>query len=136
MNEWRPGIEYQQLKGMSAMRRARLGIVWNTAFLASLFLGVALWLARGQAFMDSLWAALVMASAFISSMPTGAYMAGYEVRLKQEARAGYATARGRSIDLVEVDWMSSQVIRLAGEPRLSREEYTRRVALVRGVLDP
>lgn len=40
MTGWRPGIRYQQIKGLNAIRRAQLKFAWNAAFLTSLFLGV------------------------------------------------------------------------------------------------
>jgi hypothetical protein len=133
MSTWHPDIEFRQLKGVGAARYARPGLIWGAAFLAFLFIGLMCGLIFGQSFMDSPWSLLVIVPTLISGTTMGGYSAGYEVRLKQEARAGYTTVYGRSVDLVEVDWLSGRVIRLAGEPRLSREEHSRRVGLVRRV---
>ncbi|WP_282947683.1 hypothetical protein [Cellulomonas endometrii] len=117
MSTWHAGIEFEQLKGVSAACYSRPGFIWAASFLAFLLIGVICGLIFDESFVDSPLSLLVIVPALISGTAMGGYSAGYEVRLKQEARAGYATVYGRSVDLVEVDWLSSRVIRLASEPR-------------------
>lgn len=132
MTEWRPDIEFQQLKGRSAARHSIRGLVLSRIAFPLFLATVALGLIFREALMDSPLVLLLIVPLLVTAPMAHWHIGMFRARREKEAKAGYATAPDQSIDLVEVDWVSSRVIRLAGEPRLDRDEYERRVRLVRG----
>lgn len=132
MTEWRPDIEFQQLKGKSAGRQSRRTVIWSRVMTSLLIAGAALWAILRGALADSPWVFLLIIAFAVSVSVSRSFNWMYDIRRHKEKRAGYTTLRDQSIDLIEVDWVSSRVIRLPGEPRLDRDEHERRIRLVRG----
>lgn len=53
-----------------------------------------------------------------------------QVKKHREARAGYTTVMNERPDLEQIDPRTGWVVRLAGEPFLSRQEHLRRITLI------
>jgi hypothetical protein len=53
------------------------------------------------------------------------------IRKRREVRAGYTTVANQYREVEQIDPKTGRIVRLAGEELLTRDEYLRRVALIR-----
>ena len=139
MTEWSPDIPRQTVRGTSARILASNGLVAACVVVTScvLFLiGFLIGFLTGPAVPVQEYEGPQILNILLIPMVLSAFHGivssiRYDRRVKQEARMGYTTCYLQPAELDEVDWKTGRVIRLASEPRLSREEFRARVAAVR-----
>lgn len=131
---WRPDLDArdQLLSGKSAWSLYRLleGGVWvGGALLLLLIVGVIL---QWDGPVPDLFFAAIMLILLLDAV---AYVPVVYVRLlarkKNEVRAGYTTVTNEFPQVGQVDPQTGRIVRVAGEDCLMRQEYLRRIVLIR-----
>lgn len=128
--EWRPDLAGEMRSGKSAWEWTgyALWAVWPTlVLLAIVMIGM---LVTGKGYAEAPVLTVVMGM-FLASV---AYLlfAGFraQVRRSEEKRAGCTTATNEFPHLPQIDPRTKRIVRLAGEPLLSREQYQDRIRLI------
>lgn len=128
---WSPGIKHEMVPGRPAL-------FWSRAFrwIRYVWLGSILWIAwlfvrlYGEP-ASPLFIGLIF---LLGASVIGMRVIGdgpWKRRKDAELTAGYSTVLGGELGVDFVDAKTSRVIRLAGEPPISRDEYRSRLAAIR-----
>jgi hypothetical protein len=130
VEEWSVDLRQDTLPGKSAWAIAGLitrGVGPAIALLVALFAGM---LITGQVYLES---PVLLVLAILSAV-SGSYIVFTGIWLgfkrAEEKRAGYTTLANEFPHLPQIDPRTKRVVRLAGEPLLSREQYQERIRLI------
>lgn len=134
VENWRPDIRVELVKGASAKRWAQ----WMTVFalsglilLAILFTGMAL---SGSGYGESPFLVAVVGLLVVDAISAlVAFLGTLRVERRERLR-GYTSTR-EHLELLEVDISTGYAMRMPGEKPLSREERNRRVETIERVRD-
>ncbi|MDR7382217.1 hypothetical protein [Promicromonospora iranensis] len=119
------------VRGPSAF--ALLGwVLWGVGIgLVLLIVLVVGMLVRGTGYGGSPFSTVVMIAILLDAAFLNWVVIWVQAKKRREARAGYATVMNEKSGLEQVDSRTGRVIRLAGEPFLTRQEHLRRIGLIR-----
>lgn len=127
---WSPREARALVRGPSSF--ALLGwVLWGVGIgLSLLAVLVAGMLIRGSGYGGSPFLTVVMVMILLDAGFLNWVAIWVQVKKRREARAGYTTVMNERPDLEQIDPRTGRVVRLAGEPFLSRQEHLRRITLI------
>ena len=85
----------------------------------------------GDAFGDSAVFGLALVAILLLLAATGVVHTAAKIKEAREFYAGYTTVMRAHVGVDQIDPESGRVVRVAGEPFLTRDQYDSRLALVR-----
>lgn len=134
---WSPALDGRKrlLRGPSAkgmLPELEWGSNVGLILLAILVVGM---LVRGSGYGGSRILTVVMMLILLDVFYLGIVVVRMSVRKRREVRAGYTTVTNEFPRVDQIDPTTGRIIRLAGEETLDRDEYLRRMTLIREVID-
>lgn len=135
VGQWMPGAKVVMLPGASGFKLAKIEIGTLLALFPLLLVLVAGMAITGNGYGASPFLTLVMS--LIVCDVIGSFVASVlcNRKFRAEERAGYTTSTRRFNQVDEVDVDTGYVIRLAGEPSLTRDQYAKRVERIRAHIE-
>lgn len=130
---WRPAI-WPDYRVSRRSAKALFGsMTWlNRLVFALLAVLVGGMLLRGgQGYANSAVLTFVMLALVLDVVSIVVLVIVFESRKRRELRMGYTTVTNQYPQVDQIDPKSGQVVRLAGEDILTREEYLERIRLIR-----
>jgi hypothetical protein len=130
-NGLKVGDPVQMLRGYPATAIARLSARMAIFIAASIAMTVVLVVIFGDEFSGRPIFGFVVAVIVLLVVATGVVHTTGKVKEARELYSGYTTIMRAHRDMDQVDPDSGRVVRAAGEPFLTQDQYDSRIALVR-----
>jgi hypothetical protein len=130
VDQWVPGAKVTLLPGKTGNQLAKAEVVILLALFPLLAILVAGMAITGAGYASSPFLTLVMILVVCDVICSFVVSALCDRKLRAEARAGYTTSVRRFNDVAEVEVRTGYVIRAAGEPPLTRDQYADRAARI------
>ncbi|MCF4123107.1 hypothetical protein L1785_19225 [Antribacter sp. KLBMP9083] len=131
VDHWTPGTKVALLPGPTGLKLAKIemGIILALfPLLAILVAGMAI---AGEGYASSPFLTLIMVLVAGDIVSSSIASARCNRKLRAEVRAGYTTSARRFNEVDQVDVHTGYVIRVAGEPPLTRGQYDERAERIR-----
>lgn len=128
--EWRPDLVGEMRSGKSAWEWTgySLWAVWPGLLLLAIVMIGMLITGKGYGEVQFLTVVMGMFLATVAYAVVTGFIA--QMRRSEEKRAGYTTTTNEFPHLPQIDPRTKRIVRLAGEPLLSREQYQDRIRLI------
>jgi hypothetical protein len=126
VDQWVPGMKVALLPGKTGNQLARAEVAIILALFPLLVILAAGMAITQDGYASSPFLTLVMILIVCNVLSSSVVSALCNRRLRAEARAGYTTSVRRFTEVAEVDFRTGYVIRAAGEPPLTRDQYADR----------
>lgn len=130
VDQWAPGVKVAMLPGVSGFKLAKIEIGILLALFPLLLILVVGMVITGGGYGSSQFLTVVMGLIVCDVIASFIVSAACNRRFRAESGAGYTTSTRRFNDVDEVDVASGCVVRLAGEPSLTRDQHAQRVARI------